>query len=110
MHAKSAAEKDSAAGMTSAPRPAAPWRVAAVEVRPNYQLRVEFQDGTAGIVDMSRLLRAGEGAGVFGALADPEAFGRVRIEHGAVTWPGEIDLAPDAMYDAIRDRGTWVVS
>jgi hypothetical protein len=26
---------------------------------------------------------------------------------GAVMWPGEIDLAPDAMYDEIRKEGRW---
>jgi hypothetical protein len=33
----------------------------------------------------------------------------VTIEHGAVTWPGELDLAPDAMHDAIRQHGVWVL-
>jgi hypothetical protein len=28
---------------------------------------------------------------------------------GAVTWPGEIDIAPDAMYQALRRDGEWVV-
>jgi hypothetical protein len=34
---------------------------------------------------------------------------QVSIDHGAVTWPGDIDLAPDAMYDEIKARGIWVV-
>jgi hypothetical protein len=24
-------------------------------------------------------------------------------------WPGEIDLAPDAMYDEIKKQGRWVL-
>lgn len=24
-------------------------------------------------------------------------------------WPGEIDLAPDAMHDAIKQKGRWVL-
>ncbi len=28
------------------------------------------------------------------------------MEHGALTWPGGIDLAPDAMYQRIRESGT----
>jgi hypothetical protein len=27
----------------------------------------------------------------------------------AVVWPGELDLAPDAMYDAIKVHHHWVV-
>jgi hypothetical protein len=29
------------------------------------------------------------------------------IEHGAVTWAGDLDLAPDAMYDEIKAAGHW---
>jgi hypothetical protein len=29
-------------------------------------------------------------------------FNRVFMDYGAVAWPGEIDLAPDAMYDTLR--------
>jgi hypothetical protein len=28
---------------------------------------------------------------------------------GAVTWPGDLDLAPDAMYRAINEQGNWIV-
>jgi hypothetical protein len=32
------------------------------------------------------------------------------LEYGAVTWPGEIDLAPDAMYEEIKQNGTWALT
>jgi Protein of unknown function (DUF2442) len=41
-------------------------------------------------------------AGVFKPLAAPALFAQVFVEHGAVTWPGEIDLAPDAIYAQIK--------
>jgi hypothetical protein len=47
--------------------------------------------------------------GVFAALRDPKAFAQVRCEHGYVEWPGDLDLAPDAMYAEIRKRGRWVL-
>jgi len=31
-------------------------------------------------------------------LRDVQFFQRLRIDYGAVAWPGDIDLAPDAMY------------
>jgi hypothetical protein len=31
-------------------------------------------------------------------LRGAQFFERVFIDYGAVAWPGEIDLAPDAMY------------
>jgi len=42
-------------------------------------------------------------------LRDPALFSAVYVDHGAVTWPGEIDLAPDAMHDEIRAKGIWIV-
>jgi hypothetical protein len=42
-------------------------------------------------------------------LADPTVFNKVYVDHGAMTWPGEIDLAPDAMYNAIKAGGEWVI-
>lgn len=78
-----------------------PWRVAAVEALPGFSLHVRFVDGTEGTVDLIALIHS-PGAGVFAALADPSLFNQVFVEHGAVTWPGEIDLAPDAMYAEIK--------
>ena len=81
-------------------------RAVSVRVTAPYRLEVRFADGTAGEVDMSRLIDAPD-AGVFARLRDPVEFARAYIEHGAVTWPGELDLAPDAMYDAISAQGSW---
>jgi hypothetical protein len=47
--------------------------------------------------------------GVFEALKSPNTFDQVRIEHGAVAWPGDIDLAPDAMYAQIKSQGEWIL-
>ena len=91
-----------------APRiiPCAPWRVVEVRALPDYHLFVKFVDGTTGEVDLSRIL-LGDKAGIFAALRDPALFAEVYVEYGAVMWPGEIDLAPDAMYDEIKKRGRW---
>lgn len=47
---------------------------------------------------------------VFEGLRDATLFSRAGIYLGTVSWPGEIDLAPDAMYDEIRGNGVWVVN
>jgi len=85
-----------------------PWR--AIEVHPlsNFRLRVRFVDGLEGIVDMSALIHS-QTAGVFAQLADPFRFAQAFVAHGAVAWPGEIDLAPDAMYAEIKKLGHWVL-
>jgi len=72
----------------------------------NFSLWVKFFDGTEGTVEMSALVHS-PNAGVFAALADPARFAQARVELGAVTWPGDLDPAPDAMYAALRQHGVW---
>jgi hypothetical protein len=81
-----------------------PWRVVQVQALSDFRLRVRFVDGLEGEVNLASLVHS-PGAGVFAPLADPAVFAQVFVEHGAVTWPGEIDLAPDAMYAEIKKTG-----
>jgi hypothetical protein len=85
-----------------------PWRVASVHALPGFRLRVHFVDETEGFVDMAGLIHS-PNAGVFAVLADAALFNQVFVEHGAVTWDGKLDLAPDTMYAEIKKAGTWVL-
>jgi len=109
MHAQSAAQPDSPVVVTPPIQPRRPWRVETVTALPEWRLHVRFVDGTEGTVELMALIHSPT-AGVFAALADPARFAQVFVSHGAVTWPGDLDLAPDAMYAAIRQSGTWVVT
>ena len=72
------------------------------------RLRVTFAGGTRGEVEMQGFLQGPEVAGtVFEPLRDPGVFAQAAAVSGAVQWPNGADLAPDAMYDAIRARGMW---
>jgi len=102
MRNKATAQKDSIPGVI----PTAPWRISAVECLSDYRLKVCFIDGTEGTVAMAALI-FDEDAGVFAALRDPAIFAQVVVEMGAVAWPGDIDLAPDAMYEEIKKQGEW---
>lgn len=104
MRDESTSQGRGAAGVTDPAR----WRVTEVRPLADYRLSVRFADGTSGEVDASRLI-LGTAPGVFAPLRDPTLFASVRIEHGAVTWPGGLDLAPDAMYAEIRARGFWTL-
>jgi hypothetical protein len=73
------------------------WDVIEVRPEPDYCLFVRFQDGLAGRVR----LQPETLTGVLAPLRDVTFFERVFIDSGAVAWPGEIDLAPDAMYDEV---------
>jgi len=73
-----------------------------VEPRKGYRLFLRFADGLCGEVDVSYLTNKG----VFKAWKKPGVFAQVRIdpESKTVTWPGPIDLAPDALYENILSR------
>ena len=68
-------------------------------------MQVRFVDGTEGVV------RFGPGfyRGVFAHLIDADRFAEARVEMGAVTWPGELDLAPDRMHQDIISYGECVI-
>jgi hypothetical protein len=81
------------------------WSITHFKLLPGFKIEVTFADGTSGIADLSpRLLQGPLGDG-FDALCDERVFSAAYLEHGALTWPGGIDLAPDAMYERIRASG-----
>ena len=87
-----------------------PWRVTSVTVLPDARLRVAFVDGTAGEVHMKSFLGSPSIDGtIFEPLRDSAVFAQAQVVLGAVQWPNGADLAPDAMYDAIRERVVWVL-
>ena len=66
-----------------------------VSARSNYQIYLEFSDGTRGEVDLSHLA----GKGVFKAWDDRNFFERVHIgDHREIKWNDEIELCPDSLY------------
>ena len=82
------------------------WSIIRFNVLPNYKIEVSFADGTSGIADLAPRLSQGPQGDGFDALCDQNVFSKVYLEYGALTWPGGIDLAPDAMYLRIRASGT----
>jgi hypothetical protein len=106
MRTESIANENPPIALAEEVTPRSPWRVTEVEVLSGYRLRVAFADGLAGEVDLSGLVHSPK-AGVFAQLSDPLLFAQVKLEYGAVAWPGELDLAPDAMYAAIQQHQVW---
>jgi hypothetical protein len=76
------------------------------EVTGALSFSVGFADGLRGVVEM----QTSHLYGVFEKLKDRNFFSQLRVENGFVSWPGEIDLAPDAMYEAIKRDGRWILS
>ena len=81
-------------------------RLVSVLAHQDFTLSVEFDDGLQGTVDCAAMIH-GPRAGVFAALRDPGLFASAFIEYGAVAWPGDLDLAPDAMHAAMQTGRNW---
>jgi Protein of unknown function (DUF2442) len=79
------------------------WDVVEVRQVGDLALEVRFADGLTGSVRFEESALTG----VFTALKDPKFFAQVMLGDGFVTWPGELDLAPDAMYEEIKKAGVW---
>lgn len=94
--------------ITAGLKPAAPWRVRAVNVLPGYKLSITCNDGTNGIVDMSALVSS-PNAGMYAELKDAQLFQQVSIELGALTWPNGADLDPSWVHEEIGKNKSWMV-
>ena len=66
----------------------------------DHRLRLLFDDGTVGDVDLSKM----EWKGVFGPLGDQAYFAQVKVDPDAATvvWPNGADLAPEKLYAEAR--------
>jgi len=82
------------------------WSIVRFNILSNYKIAVSFADGITGVADLAPRLSQGPLGDGFDALCDENVFAKAYLEHGALTWPGGIDLAPDAMYQRIRESGT----
>jgi hypothetical protein len=75
------------------------------EVRPlgGYRLWLRFDDGAEGDLDLSEVISFD---GVFSPLKDPAFFGSVRVhpDWGTLCWPGDLDLAPEPLYERATGR------
>jgi hypothetical protein len=79
--------------------------VLALEIIGPRELYVWHVDGTSGRVRFE----PGFFKGVFEHLKDEALFNEVDVVCGTVSWPGELDLAPDAMHDELARNGEWVL-
>src|SRR3990172_4041818 len=89
------ADQESHARQYSGQSPDVTCRHIDPKVLTGYRLELTFDNGQSGVVDLSSLA----GQGVFAAWEKPGVFEQVSFtSDGAVEWPGELDLCPDALY------------
>lgn len=74
--------------------------VVAVTVLPPHTLVLEFENGERRLFDMTALLNERP----FRRLRDSPLFFLARVENGTVAWPGNIDIAPETLYDGSQKQ------
>jgi hypothetical protein len=77
--------------------------VVEAEVLEGYRLRLRFEDGATGVVDVAELIQF---HGVFAPLQDRSVFTQVRVDEtlGTVVWPNGADLDPNVLYARATGR------
>lgn len=73
-------------------------KVQSVEVLPDHCLRLRFDNGETGILDIKPYLDFG----VFARLRDPQVFAQVFVSFDTVEWSCGVDLDPAFVYEKSR--------
>ena len=66
-----------------------------VHAMPDYKLYLEFENGEKRIFDMAPYMEKRP----FVRLKETPKFLMAKIDYGTVVWPGNIDIAPETLYN-----------
>jgi hypothetical protein len=86
-----------------------PLEITKAEYLEGYRLLVWFNDGAIKVVDLTGYLHQPHLA----PLRESDRIQRFQLDLGTIIWPGEIDIAPEFLYniatDTLRtgDRSQW---
>jgi hypothetical protein len=69
--------------------------VVSVKPRKDFSLELEFENGERRLFDMRPFLNQKPWV----RISNLQLFNLVKVEHGTIVWPGEIDIAPETLYD-----------
>ena len=76
-----------------------------IEVKPlnAYKLRLRFEDGVTGIIDLEELV---DFTGIFKPLKDHQYFIQATVDPdvGTIYWPNGADIDPDVLYALLTDK------
>ena len=70
-----------------------------VEVLPNYELLLTFDNKVRKVKDMKPYLEQG----VFKKLKEKAFFNKVKIEYGTISWDDDIDMCADSLYETSKE-------
>ena len=71
------------------------------ELKNDYRICVEFNNGTKGIIDFKKILEE-DHREIIRELLDKELFNTVKVNLNTLCWDNEVDFAPDYLYEQIE--------
>jgi len=74
-----------------------------MELRANYEIYVEFEDGLKGIINFRNKLMT-DHREIIRELMDKDKFEAVKIERDTLCWDNGVDFAPEYLYDLVNNR------
>jgi len=72
--------------------------VTKMELRGDYTVFVEFNDGQCGVIDFRGELEK-DRREIIRELLDLEKFRAVKLAHGTLCWDNGVDFAPEYLYE-----------
>ncbi|MBR0197884.1 MAG: DUF2442 domain-containing protein [Kiritimatiellae bacterium] len=74
------------------------------EARDGYNIAVSFADGTKGVFDFESYLDYP----CYSKLRNRDLFVQVKADHGTLSWPGDIDIAPERVWEQSEKNLTTI--
>ena len=76
--------------------------VVEVKALERYRVFLRFDDGLQGELDLEPVLTPF--SGVFAPLRDLARFREIHVANHTVSWPNDLDLAPEVLYSKVSGR------
>ena len=82
------------------------WVVKA-ELRDEYKIFIEFNDGVNGVIDFKEKLEK-DHRPIINELLDKSKFNTVRVDFDTICWENGVDFAPEYLYEKIINENKKV--
>ncbi|MDR1400313.1 MAG: DUF2442 domain-containing protein [Treponema sp.] len=73
------------------------------ELREDYRIYIEFNDGLNGIIDFKEKITT-DHREIIRELVDKNKFNKIKVERHTLCWENGVDFAPEYLYDQIKMR------
>ena len=77
--------------------------VTSIELKNDYNIYIEFNNGINGIIDFKQILEH-DHREVIKELLNKDLFKTVKINLNTLCWDNNVDFAPDYLYDHLKSK------